>query len=110
MDESAAPLRRAVGTWLILQLVYNAVMLTAGLLVFMMLLGSVPLLSLVIGSVVFACTANAFFLLGPVTELYLLAYGVAIGRWRPLVFGLGLVFSLLVVGCFGLMGKFQGMD
>lgn len=99
MNENTSPkeLKSVVVKWIILQVIYNVVLFAFGLSASYELMYTLGPKFYLPNVVLFGMIANAFFLLGPVLELYLLAFEVKIGRFRYAVFVVGLLFALLTV-------------
>lgn len=93
--------KTAVIAWEKLRLIFNAVLLGEGLLFGAPLMLMDP--SLVAGAILFAICANVFFCLGPMLEMYLIAFrGVCLPTFgRNSLFGVGLGFSILIVAVLG---------
>lgn len=112
--------RATVKSWERLRLLYNAIMLVAGGLVLLRtlylqdqpeldaeaaMLGTIyPIahpLELIAVSVLFGCVANVCYCLGPYLEFVITAAGFPISgqRSRYLIFGLGTMLSVAVIGC-----------
>ena len=101
-QDTGGYLKKAVYSWEMLRLAYNAVLLTQGLC---FTWGGVrgffsTTLAYVLAIVVFGLSANAFYCLGPLVETYAFAiYGKRLGNYRYALFGLGLLFSMGVIAC-----------
>ena len=77
-----------------MRLIYNLVLLAAGLASSYSLIGKIGEDWYVIQAVIYGIAANVCFSLGPLLELYLYAFGIKITYWRYLLCGVGLVFSI----------------
>jgi hypothetical protein len=96
-DESRLQLRTIVHQWERLRFIYNAVLLIEGLLLTADLMAVAGATVYWANVLVFGAIANAFYCLGPLVDVYLLAYGVKLLNGRYLLFGIGLLFSMAVV-------------
>jgi hypothetical protein len=80
-----------------LRALYNLILLIEGIYLSSGLIGVFGVWDYIAKALMFAITANAFFSLGPLSEIYLSLVGIRIGRVRYVLFGVGLLFSFLVV-------------
>lgn len=113
--------RETVKAWERLRLVYNVVLLLAGLpVVWLVLDGDFPPmgpfpnspLELVFDCVVFGLLANVFFCLGPYAEFVVVAIGFPLTarKIRYALFGLGLLVSLGLIGLVVLLLPFAALS
>ena len=98
MDQKASlDIRHSVLRWEALRALYNLVLLIEGLYLSSGLIGTFGVWAYVFRTVMVGVTANTFFSLGPLSETYLSLVGIRMGRGRYVLFGIGLLFSVLVV-------------
>jgi len=96
---SGDQIKRAIVSWEKLRLIYNVVLLLEGLFVSWCVWSIFESsLQYVWAVVVFGLTANAFYCMGPLVEVYAsVIYGRRLGRYRYLLFAAGLLFSMIVI-------------
>jgi hypothetical protein len=96
-------LQQIIKTWESRRIIYNVVMLPLGVIIIQKLLAyGMPVRPALMLALTSGLTANAFYSLGPLVDLYMALFKPAkdLGKWRPVLFGLGLSFSLLVEALF----------
>lgn len=106
VDDSPSAVKTAVIQWEKFRLIFNAVLLFEGLF----FVGQLMLLepALVIAAAAFGIAANVCFCLGPLIEMYTIAFrGEAFSKAaRGALFAVGFGFSMLVVGALGIQANY----
>ena len=93
--------------WELGRIIYNMVLLAIGLILSYSLIAEWGIVIYVFQACVFALFANLFYCLGPLSEIYLLTFGVKLGEWRYALFALGLTFSISVTCLCGFLALFH---
>jgi len=103
VNRNPTDLRGIIYEWERMRVWYNAILLPFGMVVAVIAgVGGVPLTEVVFGSLAVGFFANAFYFFGPLFELYSCCSRQIreFGKWRGLIFLLGVVLSL---GLFGMV-------
>lgn len=94
---TSTELRRGVLVWEGLRILFNIVLLAEGLLLSHSLIDTLGVIDYLAGLIAYGAVANAFYTLGPISELYAaLLLRIDIRPYRYYIFGAGLLLSMVI--------------